>query len=67
MSKSDAMRNPETEVYETALDICFLLCLVAVGKWGAIINRADTSGEDVFQKHDVTGSKSEPFLSACRA
>lgn len=39
MSKSVAMRNAETGVNGTALDIYFLLCLVAVGKWDTKINR----------------------------
>lgn len=64
MSKGDAMRNPEPAVDGTALDICFLLCLVAVGKSGIKTNRADTSGEELSQNCDVTGSKSEPLLSA---
>lgn len=64
MSKGDAMRNTEPAVDGTALDICFLLCLVAVGKWGTKTNRADTSGEERSQNCDVIGSKSEPLLSA---
>lgn len=35
------MRNPEVGVNGSALDICFLLCLGAVVKWGTKINRAD--------------------------
>lgn len=62
MSKGDAMRSPEPAVDGTALDICFLLSLVALGKWGT--NRADTSGEELSQNCDVTGSKPEPLLSA---
>lgn len=58
------MRSPETAADGTARDVCFLLCLVAVGKWGTKTNRADTSGEEGFQKYDITGSKPEPLLSA---
>lgn len=61
MSKGDAMRNPELAVDGTVLDTCFLLCLVAFGKWGTQTNRAHTSGEELSQNCDLTGSKSEPL------
>ena len=45
--QSDAVKNPEIGVDGTALDICFLLCLVAVVKWGTKVKQTCIWGERV--------------------